>query len=117
MIVVSQIPQQRIIPGILVQNAMLLGLEEEAARHRFEESFVTREASDALQARARGIMAEVAGEHGVPVVTLDEAFVEGDRFAWLDGDDSLYMDDDHVSEIGAERLAPLVLEALSRPVE
>ena len=116
-IVVSQIPQQRIIPGILVQNAMLLGLEEEAARHRFEESFVTREESDALQARARGIMAEVAGEHGVPVVTLDEAFVEGDRFAWLDGDDSLYMDDDHVSEIGAERLAPLVLEALSRPVE
>lgn len=115
--VVSQIPQQRIIPGILVQNAMLLGLEEDAARRRFEESFVTREASDALQQRAREIMGAVTAEFDVPVVTLDEAFADGDRFVWLDGDDSLYMDDDHVSEVGAARLAPLVLEALSRPAE
>ena len=115
--VVSQIPQQRLIPGILVQNAMLLGLEEEEARRRFEDSFVTREASDRLQQTVRRIVAEVAAEYDMPVLTLDEAFADGDRFAWLDGGDSLYMDDDHVSEIGAERLAPLVLEALSRPVE
>uniref|UniRef100_UPI003B521E0B acyltransferase family protein n=1 Tax=Roseovarius indicus TaxID=540747 RepID=UPI003B521E0B len=116
-IVFSQVPQQRIIPGILVQNAMLLGLDEAAARRRFEESFVTREASDRLQARARGIMAEVTSVYDIPVLTLDDVFVDGDRFAWLDGADSLYMDDDHVSEIGAARLAPLVLEALSRPAQ
>lgn len=116
-VVVSQIPQQRIIPGILVQNAMLLGLDEEAARKRFEESFVTRAASDQLQGKVRGIMAEVTAEYGIPVLTFDDAFVAGDRFAWLDGEDSLYMDDDHVSEIGAERLGPRVLDALRRPEE
>ena len=115
--VISQIPQQRLIPGILVQNAMLLGLEEEAARRRFENSFVTREASDRLQETARRIVGEVAAEYDMPVLTLDEVFAKGDRYVWLDGDDSLYMDDDHVSEVGAERLAPLVLEALSRPEE
>ena len=78
---------------------------------------MTREASDRLQARARGIMAEVTSEYDIPVLTLDDVFVDGDRFAWLDGADSLYMDDDHVSEIGAARLAPLVLEALSRPAQ
>ncbi|KZY32319.1 hypothetical protein A3731_22320 [Roseovarius sp. HI0049] len=115
--VVSQVPLQRLIPGILVQNAMLLGLEEEAARRRFEDSFVTREASDRLQETARRIVGKVAAEYDMPVLTLDEAFAKGDRFAWLDGDDALYMDDDHVSDVGARRLAPLVLEAFRRPAE
>ncbi|MEQ8291616.1 MAG: acyltransferase family protein [Roseovarius sp.] len=114
---VSQVPQQRLIPETLVQSAMLLGLEDEVARRRFEESFVTREDHDRLQATARGILREVASEYGMPVLTLDEGFAHGDRFAWLAGNDALYLDDDHVSDVGAQRLAPLVLEALSRPVE
>ena len=113
-VVVSQIPQQKVSARILVESAMLMGLDDEAARARFRSSFVARSESDRLQARAREITERLAAEFGARVVTLDGAFVEGDRYAWVKGNDSLYMDYDHASEIGARRLSPLFLEALRR---
>ncbi len=110
--VVSQIPQQKVIPGIVVQNAMLLGLEDEAARAWFEETFVDRSESDALQAYARDVTARLADELGAEVVTLDALFTQGDRFAWIRDGDALYMDDDHASGVSGTYLAPKVIEAL-----
>ena len=52
-ILVSQVPQQKIIPGVLVQSAMMLGLSEPDARMLFEDSFVLQGENDRLQAQAR----------------------------------------------------------------
>jgi peptidoglycan/LPS O-acetylase OafA/YrhL len=111
-LIVSQIPQQKVIPGIVVQNAMLLGLDDVAARDWFEETYVHRQESDALQAYARATVDQLAAELGAEVLTLDPVFAEGDRFAWLEGDDALYMDDDHASGVSERYLSPLVVEAL-----
>jgi len=109
---VAQVPQQRRIPSILVQNAMLLGLGDAGARAMFERTFVTRADSDALQAGARAAMRRVADQMNLPMVVPDPVFARGDRFAWLDGAASLYTDDDHVSSEGARRIAPLLTSAL-----
>ncbi|MEQ9259915.1 MAG: acyltransferase family protein [Roseovarius sp.] len=111
-LIVNQIPQQKVIPGILVQNAMLWGLDEPGARALFAENYIHRTESDALQARARAVVAEVAEAKGAQVLTLDALFAEGDRYAWISGEDALYMDDDHASDTGAGWLAPHVTEAL-----
>ncbi len=113
-VVVSQIPQQKVVPGILVQNAMLLGLDEPEARAWFRNTYVSREESDRLQARARTVIGDLAREYGARVVTLDDLYEEGDRFAWLRGDDALYMDDDHASDTGALFLTPYLEKALRR---
>ena len=109
---VAQAPQQQRIPSILVQNAMLLGQDAASARRMFEQSFVKREDNDELQAEARAAMRRVADEMNVPMVVPDPVFARGDRFAWLDGEISLYTDDDHVSAEGARRIAPLLVDAL-----
>ncbi len=111
-VLVGQVPQQRQIPSILVQNAMLMGLDKDTARRMFERSFVSMADNDRMQADAHAVMRRVAREMGVPLVLPDPVFAEGDRYAWMRGDDSLYLDDDHVSEVGARRLGPLMLKAL-----
>jgi len=115
-IIVSQIPQQKVIPGILVQTAMLWGLEDAAARRYFELSFVHQAESDRLQTPARSVIARVAERYGAQVVTLDPVYLRGARYAWLNGQDALYMDDDHASDTGAVLLTPYLVEALQRPV-
>lgn len=111
-LIVSQIPQQKVIPGILVQNAMLLGLDDTGARQLFSENYVSRAQSDALQATARRIVGEVAEARGAHVLTLDRLFARGESYVWLAGGDALYMDDDHASDTGAAWLAPHFTEAL-----
>ena len=109
---VAQVPQQRRIPSIMVQNAMLLGQDDAGARKMFEQSYVTRQDSDGLQAETREAMRRVADDMNVPMVIPDPVFARGDRYAWLDGEFSLYTDDDHVSAEGARRIAPLLADAL-----
>lgn len=111
-ILFAQIPEQRQIPSILVQNAMLMGLDDAAARGMFVRSFVPRADNDRLHAGARGVLQRVADTMDVPLVMPDPVFAEGDHYIWLRGDDSLYLDDDHLSEVGARSLAPLMVEAL-----
>ena len=117
MIIVSQVPQQRLIPGVLVQDAMMLGLSDDEARALFEHTFVSRGESDRLQSTVRGVVAQAAEEFGAQIVTFDEVFADGDSFAWIKEDDALYMDDDHVSAEGARRMAPKFKEALTGPAE
>ncbi|MEM7732518.1 MAG: acyltransferase family protein [Pseudomonadota bacterium] len=116
-ILLNQVPQQRLIPGVLVQDAMMLGLSDAEARTLFENNFVTVEESDALQKASRQIVSRVADDLGIQVITLDHLFLDGDRFSWLKGGNSLYTDDDHVSFFGARMLAPAFREALTRPAE
>ncbi|MEO0750766.1 MAG: acyltransferase family protein, partial [Pseudomonadota bacterium] len=113
-IIVNQVPQQRLIPGILVQDSMMLGISDAEARSLFARTFVAREESDRLQAGARAAVARVAEAHGAQVITFDEMFADGEAFAWIRDENSLYMDDDHVSTIGAQMMAPKFREALTR---
>jgi len=111
-IMVAQVPEQRQIPSILVQSAMLMGLDDAAARQMFERSFLPRADHDRLQAGARTVMRRVARDMNVVLVEPDQVFAEGDQYVWLRGDDSLYRDDDHLSEMGARQLGPLMQQAL-----
>ena len=114
-IVAFQVPQQKAIPGILVENAMILGMHDTQARHLFSQSAVSRADSDALQAHARTMTQAVADERDVSVVNFDAVFVREDRYIWFDGEQSLYLDDDHVSGFGARTLAPMIQEVFLTP--
>ena len=111
-VVFHQMPQQRAIPGILVQNALLLGLSDAQAADLFAESHVSRADNDALQRLARDAIEQVSQTRDVTVVSFDEAFAVGDAFAWFDGRDALFLDDDHLSSVGALSLQPIVNEVL-----
>ena len=114
-VVVSQMPLQRHIPGIMIQNAMMLNLDDEEATKLFDQSAVDRELHDDLQSRARTVIGERAPKFGVTVLTLDDSFERDGQLIWFDGENTLYMDDDHISEVGANRLAPAILELLGQP--
>ena len=111
-IIVNQVPQQRKIPGVLVQDAMMIGADDAEAKALFERTFVSREESDRLQRDARGVTERVAAELGARVVTFDELFAEGDRFAWVRDGNAFYMDDDHVSTFGARMMTPVFRDLL-----
>jgi len=113
-IVVSQVPQQEVSPQRLVQAAILRGMDDVSARLFFQSSFVRQEQSDRLQAPAQTVLARRADLHDAQLLQLDEAFVGNDRYVWLDGDNALYTDDDHISQHGAARLAPRFIEVLEQ---
>ena len=111
-VVVSQMPLQRHIPGILIQNAMMLKLDDEEATELFDRSAVDVQLHEDLQSRARTVIGEAAPKYGVTVLTLDDAFARDEQLIWFDGENTLYMDDDHISEAGANHLAPVVSDLL-----
>ena len=115
-ILVGQVPQQKTIPALVVQNAMLRGISNEDARDLFEDSFVPKGLNDRIQTNAKRAMIRAAKEHKVRVIFPEPLFSEGDRYVWLRGDDAYYTDDDHLSPLGSRLLAPLLLRGLAGPV-
>ena len=114
-IIVNQVPQQRLTPRVLVQEVMMLGLSDEEARTLFESTYVSQDDSNALQERPRETVARLAEEFGARVVTFDDLFAKGDQFVWNTEGTSLYMDGDHISPHGARLMTPRFRALLTDP--
>lgn len=108
--IVLQVPQQLVEPMDVYRHAAWAGAEGLQARIR--ACSVSVERHRALQAWNRDLFMAEALPRGASVVDLDDCFVDGDRFVIGEPDRSWYSDDDHLSQVGAERLVERVGELL-----
>lgn len=111
-ILVSQVPQQRVSPEGLVGSAILRGMSADEARRFFEASFVSKRDNDRLQAPAQAVLTRRAEAHGARILRLEDAFARAQSYVWLVDDNAVYTDDDHMSEYGAARLGPRFVDVL-----
>ncbi|MEO3415322.1 acyltransferase family protein [Roseovarius sp. CAU 1744] len=113
-ILIAQVPQQWVLPENVLLQAILQGLTPEQAREKFKASYIKRAQHDALVAYADSVLARMAQQEGVELLSLTDFFVEGDSYAWFLGDTVLYRDSDHLSTRGAIAVGPLVSAGYGR---
>ncbi|WP_306116382.1 MULTISPECIES: acyltransferase family protein [unclassified Roseovarius] len=107
-VLIEQVPQQWVLPENVLLQAMLQGVSPEQAREKFAASFVKRARHDALMSYADSVLAGVAQQDEVEVLSLTDFFAEGERYAWFLDDTVLYRDSDHLSTRGAVSVGPLI---------
>lgn len=112
-ILVAQVPGQKIQPLQVLDQALLLRLKPEQVVSHIENSYVDRTDHDVLQAEAnRLLQAQASASDLVYFLSLDEAFLLNDRFIWLSDGKTLYGDDNHLSVFGADRAGDYMMDAL-----
>ncbi len=112
-ILVGQVPLQWQIAQNMIEQAALMGLTPQESREKFRLSFVTRAANDALFKEADDILLDLAARYDADVLTLADAFADGDHYRWFRSTDdvTLYRDSNHLSVAGALSLAPLLVRS------
>lgn len=111
-VLLRQIPAQKVFPRHMIERALLLRLEENVARGLFAEHSVSAEDHDALQSRANTALDAQAGPL-VEIMALDEVFRDANRYAWLSEGRALLVDQDHLSVAGAQRAGKHLADLLA----
>ncbi len=110
-VVVEQVPQLAINPEHAILRAMMVRRAPALAEKEFRSGLLPVSDHDRLQAQAKSVFDRL---EGVEVISLSEAFRDGDRYRWFIGGRSAYADDDHVSAHGASLLQDRVMQVLER---
>ena len=113
-VLIEQVPEHRVLPRKVIEQAILLDLDHGNGAAQFEkaveESSVTVEEDGKLQAFAQGELDKLRGEK-VWVLSFDELFARDGRYRWGDRDGTYYIDGDHLSAYGAALIEPALTEA------
>ncbi|WP_371347950.1 acyltransferase family protein [Ancylobacter sp. IITR112] len=115
-VLLDQIPEQKVLPQKILQQAALLGLrggfDGEALEQAIWESSTTLEADVARQGFASGELEKLKGEK-VWVLSLDAQFERQGRYVWGDREGAFYSDQDHLSVHGGAFLKDSVTAAFA----
>ncbi len=113
-VLIEQVPEHRVLPRKVIEQAILLDLDHGNGAAQFEkaveESSVTVEEDGKLQAFAQGELDKLRGEK-VWVLSFDELFARDGRYRWGARDGTYYIDGDHLSAYGAALIEPALTEA------
>ncbi|SMC11178.1 O-acetyltransferase OatA [Roseovarius aestuarii] len=111
-ILVHEVPQQRIFPENILWQAVSLGGTKTAAEARFKQSFIRRDEVDALTGYANKVLSQLAEAHGAETLSLNTVFEDEDAYVWFKDGNVLFRDTDHLTLRGALSVAPLIAETL-----
>ncbi|WP_288943319.1 acyltransferase family protein [uncultured Roseovarius sp.] len=112
-IILEQVPQLLITPDEEIFAAMMLRGDSSAARQTLAEAGVPVAWHEDLQSFAREQFDKLEALDGVEVVSVSDAFRDGDMYRWFIDGRSAYSDLDHVSAYGARLLQSRMSEILS----
>lgn len=119
-VLIDQVPEHRVLPRKVIEQAILLDLDQGQGEAQFEqavrESSVTVEEDGRLQAFTEAELDKLRGEK-VWVLSFDELFARDGRYLWGDRDGTFYLDGDHLSAHGAALLAPAMTAAFEEIAE
>ncbi|MBS7553339.1 acyltransferase [Ancylobacter dichloromethanicus] len=102
-VLVDQIPEQKVLPQKVLEQAALLGLrgglDDEAFEQAIWETSTTVENAKARLAFTRGELEKLRGDK-VWVLSFDDQFERDGRYVWGDRNGAFYSDQDHLSVHG-----------------
>ncbi|MEO3415325.1 acyltransferase family protein [Roseovarius sp. CAU 1744] len=113
-IVIPEVPQQRIFPENILWQSMLSDAGPDAAKHRFARSFIEQNEFDALAGYANRVLSEAAAAHGAEILPLNGIFAQGARYAWFKDGEVLFRDTDHLTLRGALHVVPRITDGYLR---
>ncbi|MCK0206474.1 acyltransferase [Starkeya koreensis] len=116
-VLVEQIPEQKVLPEKTLQQAALLGMsggvDDEAFEKAIWESSTTVEEGRKRLAFTRDVVEKLRGEK-VWVVSFEDAFERNGRYVWGDRGGAFYSDQNHLSVHGTEFLRDSVTRAFEQ---
>ena len=112
-VVIQQLPEQKVNPRFVLERILLLGLSEAEAFDAMNGTSLSVLEHEEMQGPVRNMILDLK-ETGVHIVTLDRPFLQHGVLRWFDKNMVLYKDSDHILANGAALVAPALSQALER---